>query len=86
MEKQVSRNITVSISEEQTITDLSKVIQQYDAEIYLKKVVRGTVYEINMKSFLGLVTLQLNNGDEIIVRGVGSDCEEAVEKVVEFLS
>lgn len=81
-----SKDITVNISEEQTITGLSQLIQPYYSEIYLKKLVRGTVVEVNLKSFLGLITLQLQNGDRLTVRAIGEDSEEALKEVIEFLT
>jgi phosphocarrier protein len=86
MPKEYSLEITVNISEEQTITELSQLIQPYHCEIYLKKLVRGTVIEVNLKSFLGLITLQLRNGDRLTVRAIGEDSEAALREVVEFLT
>ncbi|MGO4887466.1 HPr family phosphocarrier protein [Anaerobacillus sp. MEB173] len=86
MPKESMKEITVQITEDQTITELSKVIQPYKSEIFLKKMVRGNVIEVNLKSFLGLITLQLKNDDKILVRTVGEDSEEAMEKVVKFLT
>lgn len=86
MSKSSSKEIVVNITEEQTIIELSKIVQPYNAEIYLKKLVGGNVIEVNLKSFLGLITLQLKNNDQIIVRTVGEDCEEVLEEVVRFLT
>jgi phosphocarrier protein len=84
--KIASKHITVHISEEQTITELSQLVQPFRSEIYLKKFVNGNVIEVNLKSFLGLITLQLKNNDRITVRTLGEDCHEALEKVVDFLT
>lgn len=86
MEKTVDKKIIINISEEQTIIELSKVVQPYHSEIFLKKFLDGNITEINLKSFLGLITLRLKNNDQITVRVVGEDCEEALEKIVEFLT
>jgi phosphocarrier protein HPr len=86
MEKTVSKKVTVNISENVTIVEVSKATQKYQSEIYLKKNVNGTVHEINLKSFLGLITLQLKNGDDVTVSAVGEDCEEALKEVVNYLS
>ncbi len=86
MPKECTKEITVNISEEQTITDLSKSIQPLNSEIFLKKMVRGMIVEVNLKSFLGLITLQLKNGDKLSVRAVGDDCEVAIEEVVNYLT
>lgn len=86
MEKSVSKEITVNISENVTIIEVSKATQKFEAEIYLVKNVNGSIHEINLKSFLGLITLQLRNGDQIRVSAVGEDCEEALKEVVAYLS
>ncbi|RBW69292.1 HPr family phosphocarrier protein [Bacillus taeanensis] len=86
MKKEYSKTITVNISETQTIMELSELTQIYQAEIYLKKIVRGSVIEISLKSFLGLITLHLQNGDSIVVRTIGEDSREALEKVESFLT
>ncbi|SEN29554.1 phosphocarrier protein [Mesobacillus persicus] len=86
MEHCSEKEIVVNISEKVTIIEVSKATQKFEAEIYLKKVVRGTPYEINLKSFLGLINLNLKNGDKIVVKAVGSDCQEAMDEVVHYLS
>lgn len=86
MAKESTKEIKVQITEDQTITELSRLIQPFKSEIYLKKMFRGNVIEVNLKSFLGLITLQLQNNDSILVRAVGEDSEEALKKVVEFLT
>ncbi len=78
--------ITVQISEDQTIVELSKSIQPFHADIFLKKFVQGNPVEINIKSFLGLITLHLQNDDRIQVRAVGEDSEEALKAVVDYLT
>lgn len=84
--KECNKNIIVNIEENQTIIELSKKLQPYKSDIFLKKVFRGSVLEINVKSFLGLITLHLENGDSLTVRAVGDDCEEALEEVAKFFS
>lgn len=86
MEKTAFKEIIINISEEQTIIELSKLVQPFNSEIFLKKILNGNIREINLKSFLGLITLQLKNNDQIMIRVVGEDCEAALEKVTEFLT
>ncbi len=74
------------MTESQTIIELSQIIQQYNAEILLKKNVNGSLIEANLKSFLGLINLRLHDGDEIIVHCVGEDAEQALREVEAFLS
>lgn len=86
MEKRDSKNIVVNISEDITIVEVSKATQKFQSEIYLKKNVNGAIYEINLKSFLGLITLQLRNGDHLVVSAIGEDSKEAVDEVVSYLT
>jgi phosphocarrier protein HPr len=86
MEKECTKEIIVNISEDQTITDLSKSIQPLNSEIFLKKQVRGMIVEVNLKSFLGLITLQLQNGDKLFIRAVGDDCDIAVAEIEKYLT
>jgi phosphocarrier protein HPr len=81
-----TQEVNVNISEDQTIVDLSQILQPYQAEIYLEKVVDGTMREVNLKSFLGLITLQLKNGDQVKVKAIGKDHEQALHEVVSFFS
>ncbi|UOQ91988.1 HPr family phosphocarrier protein [Halobacillus shinanisalinarum] len=84
--KESNQEIIVNISEEQTIIELSDRLQPYKSEIFLKKIYQGSIYEINLKSFLGLITLKIKNGDKIWVRAAGTDCKEALQSVVEYLT
>lgn len=86
MEKSMTKDIVVNIPDNVTIVEVSKATQKYNAEIFLHKVVNGTPHEINLKSFLGLITLQLRNGDRLTVRTVGEDSEQAMEDVVGYLT
>ncbi|MGJ9383793.1 HPr family phosphocarrier protein [Salipaludibacillus sp. CF4.18] len=86
MPKTITKQITINLSEEQTIVELSKSVQSLRSDIYLKKFLNGNMIEINLNSFLGLITLQLKNNERITVRAVGDDCEDALNRVVEFLT
>ncbi|WP_226658862.1 HPr family phosphocarrier protein [Pseudalkalibacillus hwajinpoensis] len=86
MDNKVEKKIPVYMTESQTIIELSEIIQQYKAEIILKKNVNGSLIEANLKSFLGLINLRLHNGDEITVECVGEDAAEALSEVELFLS
>jgi phosphocarrier protein HPr len=86
MNNESTQQVKVNISEDQTIVDLSQILQPFEAEIYLEKVVDGTAREVNLKSFLGLITLQLKNGDNVKVKTVGKDHDKAIEEVITFFS
>ena len=78
------REIKIKITEEQTIIDLSNRLQVFHSEIYLTKVVGGMVREVNLKSLLGLITLQLKSGDTVTIKAVGKDHQEALTEVSRF--
>ncbi|HEY9582639.1 MAG TPA: HPr family phosphocarrier protein [Savagea sp.] len=85
MEREVEATVRVQIDEKITIVDISNAIQAFDSEVYISKTVNGAFHEINLKSFLGLITLQLHNGDLVTLRTVGTDSEETFQAVLSYL-
>ncbi|HLR73574.1 MAG TPA: HPr family phosphocarrier protein [Pseudogracilibacillus sp.] len=55
---------------------------RFSAEIYLEK----SGKRINAKSIMGLMTLALAKGEEVILIVDGPDEEEAMDKLVEFIT
>lgn len=55
---------------------------KYDSKIYMEAAGR----KVNAKSIMGMMTLGLNNGEEITVSTEGSDEELALENLEKFLS
>lgn len=86
MSLESTQDIIVNIDENQTIIELSKIIQPFQSEIYIKKMFRGNLHEINLKSFLGLITINLQNNDKVTVRAIGQDSEEALSAVIKYLT
>ncbi|MFC4323655.1 HPr family phosphocarrier protein [Litchfieldia salsa] len=86
MGNSISKNIIVNISENMTIVDLSNLTQKFHSDIFLTKTVNGVIHDINLKSFLGLITLQLKNGDSILVRVEGDDCDKAIDELLKVLT
>ncbi|MCA0972164.1 HPr family phosphocarrier protein [Halobacillus litoralis] len=82
----IQKNVTVHLDENQTIVELSGIVQSYDAEILIKKDVQGSWYEINLKSILGLINLQLKNGDVILLESKGKDRQQAMEAIESYFS
>ena len=78
--------ITINLDEKQTIVELSQLLSPFKSEVYIMNRTGGHVIEANVKSLLGLVSMQIQNGDEVTLRASGSDAEEALEKVVQFLT
>lgn len=81
-----SQNIIVNLDESQTVIKLSEILKTFQSEIFLKKIYRGMLYEVNLKSILGLINIHLTNGDKVEVRAVGEDAQKALEAVVEYLT
>lgn len=55
---------------------------RFSAEIYLEK----SGKRINAKSIMGLMTLALAKGEEVILIVDGPDEEEAMDKLVDFIT
>ncbi|PRO66300.1 HPr family phosphocarrier protein [Alkalicoccus urumqiensis] len=84
--KRAAQEVTVNIREDQTITELSASLQPYRADVYIEKMSRGSHMKVNVKSFLGLVTIHLENGDTITVSAEGEDADQALEEAVRFFA
>ncbi|SES06484.1 HPr family phosphocarrier protein [Salipaludibacillus aurantiacus] len=80
------KDIVINLSEKQTIIELSQLLTPFKAEVYIINRSGGNVVEANVKSLLGLVSLQIKNGDVVTVRAKGSDAEEALDKVIQYFS
>ncbi|PYZ95597.1 phosphocarrier HPr family protein [Alteribacter lacisalsi] len=85
MEKHTAE-ITINLNEKQTIVELTQLLAPFKSDVYLVNRSGGNVVEANVKSLLGLVSLRIGNGDRVTLRAEGSDAEEALGKVVQFLS
>lgn len=55
---------------------------KYDSTIYI----RSGEKRVNAKSIMGMMSLGLNNGDELVVSAEGKDEQAAVEGIERFLS
>ncbi|SEA76430.1 phosphotransferase system HPr (HPr) family [Thalassobacillus cyri] len=84
--QELSKKVIVHIDETQTIMELNQIIQKYEAEILIKKNVNGSIIEVNLKSFLGLINLRLHNGDELYVYCSGPEASEAMKAIEQFLN
>ena len=67
--------------EARPIADLVQVANRYESKIYLE---HGDS-RVNAKSILGMMSLALLNGEEILVDAEGADEAEAVAAIEEFL-
>lgn len=79
------RHIKIQIAnglEARPVALLVQVASQFESSIY----VEAGEKKINAKSIMGMMTLGLSAGEEIIVSADGSDEAEAIEKVEKYLS
>lgn len=68
--------------EARPIAVLVQVASKYDSSIYLEMAGK----KVNAKSIMGMMSLGLNNGEQVIVTANGSDEQSAVEDIERFLS
>ena len=81
----IRKPVTIKISnglEVRPIALLVQVASQFDSEIYIEN---GNK-RVNAKSIMGMMTLGLDTGEEIIVSASGADEEIAMEKIENYLS
>ena len=67
--------------EARPIANLVQVANRYESKIYLE---HGDS-RVNAKSSMGMMSLALSNGEEILVDAEGADEAEAVAAIEEFL-
>ena len=65
-----------------TISWLTSSGSQYESEIY----VESGRKKVNAKSIMGMMTLGLDNGEEVTVTANGKDESEAMDGVEKYLS
>lgn len=81
----IKKPVTVQIAtglEARPIAIMVQVASKYTSDIYVEVENK----KINAKSIMGMMTLGLNAGEEIIISAEGEDEEEAVKGIEEFLS
>lgn len=81
----IRKPVTIRISnglEVRPIAMLVQVASQFESEIYIEN---GNK-RVNAKSIMGMMTLGLDAGEEVIVSANGNDEEVAMEKIENYLS
>ncbi|MCI5649873.1 MAG: HPr family phosphocarrier protein [Fusicatenibacter sp.] len=81
----IKKPITIQLSnglEARPVAMLVQVASQYESEIY----VESGRKKVNAKSIMGMMTLGLDNGEEITVVANGRDEGEAMEGIENYLS
>lgn len=61
---------------------LVQVASQYESNIY----VESHEKKVNAKSIMGMMTLGLSSGEEVVVSADGKDEQEALENIEKYLS
>jgi len=80
----ITKKMTIDIPtglEARPVALFVQVASQYDSSIYVE-------YEnkkVNAKSIMGMMTLGLNTGEEIVVTANGADEETAIESIEKYL-
>lgn len=82
----VNEKITVATPPESlsqhSVADLVQLAMRYSSSIYLSTGDK----KINAKSIMGMLSLDLIQGQEITVNAVGPDEKEALEEIRKFLA
>ena len=81
----VKETVTIEISnglETRPIAMLVQVASQFESTIHLEN---GTK-NVNAKSIMGMMTLGLDNGEQVTITADGPDEKEAMKSVVEVLT
>ncbi len=79
------RNIQIKLKnglEARPVALLVQEASKYDSTIYI----HSGDKRVNAKSIMGMMSLHLNNGDELEVSADGQDEKAAVEGIEDFLS
>ena len=67
--------------EARPVAQLVQLASQFECEIHVEVEQK----EVNAKSIMGMMTLGLDTGEEIIISTDGEDDKEAMEKMEEYL-
>lgn len=81
----ISKNITINIPtdmEARPVALLVQVASQFESNIYVEVEDK----KVNAKSIMGMMTLGLDNGEEVTVIANGKDESEAMDGVEKYLS
>jgi catabolite repression HPr-like protein len=81
----VRRTITIELEsglEARPVAMLVQVASQYDSSIYVECDSR----RVNAKSIMGMMTLGLTAGEQVVVTANGADEEKAVDGIARYLT
>lgn len=81
----MKKSMTITLKdglEARPIAELVQVASKYDSRIYIEL---GTK-RVNAKSIMGMMSLELDNGDEMTVSADGADEEAAIRDIEAFIT
>ena len=81
----LKKTISIGLSsglEARPVAMLVQIASQFDSQIY----VENNNARVNAKSIMGMMTLGLDNGEEVTVTANGKDESEAMDGVEKYLS
>ena len=79
------KEVTVNMSQSMEATPIAHLVQlanQFASQIYFEMDTK----KVNAKSIMGMMSLGLDNGEELVVSAEGPDEREAVDGIERFLS
>ena len=80
----MKKDVTIQLEnglEARPVAMLVQLASQFESEIYIESEDR----KVNAKSIMGMMTLGLGNGEQVIVYAEGADEAKAVESVSQYL-
>ena len=81
----ITKNIKIELStglEARPVAIFVQVASQFDSSIYVEV---GNK-KVNAKSIMGMMTLGLDAGEEVVVSATGADEEAAIAEIEKYLS
>lgn len=81
----ITKNITIQLPtglEARPVAIFVQVASQFDSSIYVEV---GTK-RVNAKSIMGMMTLGLDSGEDVVVTAAGDDEEAAIAEIEKYLS
>ncbi|MBO5228605.1 MAG: HPr family phosphocarrier protein [Lachnospiraceae bacterium] len=80
----ITKKMTIAIPtglEARPVALLVQIASQYDSSIYVEHENK----KVNAKSIMGMMTLGLNTGEEVVITANGSDEETAIAGIEKYL-
>ena len=81
----ITKNMTIKIPtglEARPVAVFVQVASQFESSIYVEV---GTK-RVNAKSIMGMMTLGLDSGEDVVVSATGADEEAAIAEIEKYLS